>query len=182
MNDECIVIDRRRALNTESREYDDDDPLFLKMRDDDAYSITLGLRYALRSAAGLADGRWLFPTRACVFRAMRPGVKEWSLGDRNAKLLALEGVVGHGVGVGKGNPVVEVYVLKSAKTRGKVPATIDGVPTNDNRNGFCRARLMEVTPEKEIVFDMWIDGSKEEPPVSLSSFRSEFLTEKGFRP
>lgn len=53
--------------------------------------------------------------------------------------------------------------------------TIDGVPTSDNRTGFCRARLMEVTPEKEIVFDMWIDGSNENPPLSLSSFRSEFL-------
>lgn len=53
--------------------------------------------------------------------------------------------------------------------------TIDGVPTSDNRTGFCRARLMEVTPEKEIVFDMWIDGSNQDPPLSLSSFRSEFL-------
>ena len=53
--------------------------------------------------------------------------------------------------------------------------TIDGVPTSDNRKGFCRARLMEVTPDKEIVFDMWIDGSNEDPPLSLSSFRSEFL-------
>ena len=55
--------------------------------------------------------------------------------------------------------------------------TIDGVPTSDNRKGFCRARLMEVTPDKEIVFDMWIDGSNEDPPLSLSSFRSEFLPE-----
>jgi hypothetical protein len=53
--------------------------------------------------------------------------------------------------------------------------TIDGVPSSDNRKGFCRARLMEVTPEKEIVFDMWIDGGNEDPPLSLSSFRSEHL-------
>jgi hypothetical protein len=53
--------------------------------------------------------------------------------------------------------------------------SIDGVPTSDNRKGFCRARLMEVTPEKDVVFDMWIDGSNEDPPVSLSSFRSEYL-------
>jgi len=53
--------------------------------------------------------------------------------------------------------------------------TIDGVPTNRNHDGFCRARLIEVTPENEIVFDMWIDGSGEEPPLSLSSFRSEFV-------
>lgn len=53
--------------------------------------------------------------------------------------------------------------------------TIDGVPTNDNRGGMCRARLIEVTPTKEIVFDMWIDGSEEEPPLPLSSFRSEYV-------
>jgi hypothetical protein len=41
--------------------------------------------------------------------------------------------------------------------------TIDGVPTSDNRKGFCRARLMEVTPEKEM--------------LSLSSFRAEFVGE-----
>ena len=53
--------------------------------------------------------------------------------------------------------------------------TIDGVPTSDNTKGICRARLMEITPEKDIVFDMWIDGTNEDPPLSLSSFRSEFL-------
>jgi hypothetical protein len=53
--------------------------------------------------------------------------------------------------------------------------TIDGVPTGNNNEGFCRARLMEVTPEKEIVFDMWIDSSGEKNPVPLSSFRSEFV-------
>jgi hypothetical protein len=55
--------------------------------------------------------------------------------------------------------------------------SIDGVPTSDNRKGFCRARLLEVTPEKEIVFDMWIDGSGENPALSLSSFRAEFVGE-----
>mgnify|MGYP001363046158 CR=1 FL=1 len=55
--------------------------------------------------------------------------------------------------------------------------TVDGVPTSDNTKGICRARLMEVTPEKEIVFDLWIDGTNEDPPLSLSSFRSEFLSE-----
>ena len=53
--------------------------------------------------------------------------------------------------------------------------TIDGLPTGNNNEGFCRARLMEVTPEKEIVFDMWIDAGEENPPVPLSSFRSEFV-------
>jgi len=53
--------------------------------------------------------------------------------------------------------------------------TIDGVPTNDNRGGMCRARLLEITPHNEIVFDMWIDGSEEDPPMPLSSFRSEYV-------
>ena len=51
--------------------------------------------------------------------------------------------------------------------------TIDGIATNDNRGDMCRARLLEVTPEKEIVFDMWIDGINEDPPLPLSSFRAE---------
>ena len=53
--------------------------------------------------------------------------------------------------------------------------TIDGVPTNDNRADMCRARLIEVTPDKEVVFDMWIDGSNEVPPMPLSSFRAEHV-------
>jgi hypothetical protein len=53
--------------------------------------------------------------------------------------------------------------------------TIDGVPTGNNQEGFCRARLMEVTPEKEVVFDLWIESSDENNPVPLSSFRSEFV-------
>lgn len=53
--------------------------------------------------------------------------------------------------------------------------TIDGVPTNDNRGGMCRARLLEITPHNEIVFDMWIDGSEEDPPMPLSYFRSEYV-------
>jgi hypothetical protein len=65
----------------------------------------------------------------------------------------------------------------SVKPDTKGDTTIDGVPTSDNRKGFCRARLMEVTPEKEIVFDMWIDGSGENPALSLSSFRAEFVGE-----
>ena len=53
--------------------------------------------------------------------------------------------------------------------------TIDGVPTYDNRADMCRARLIEVTPDKEVVFDMWIDGSNEIPPMPLSSFRAEHV-------
>ena len=54
--------------------------------------------------------------------------------------------------------------------------TVNGVPTNDNRGDMCQARLLEVTPDKEIVFDMWIDGSNEEPPLPLSSFRAEHFS------
>jgi len=53
--------------------------------------------------------------------------------------------------------------------------TIDGVPTDNNRDGFCRARLMELTPQREVVFDMWIDASGGDKPMPLSSFRSEFV-------
>jgi hypothetical protein len=53
--------------------------------------------------------------------------------------------------------------------------TIDGVPTDDNVNGFCRSRLIEVTPDKEVVFDLWIDSSASDNPMPLSSFRSEHL-------
>jgi hypothetical protein len=53
--------------------------------------------------------------------------------------------------------------------------TNDGVPARNSREGFCRARLMEVTPEKEIVFDMWIDSEGQDEAVPLSSFRSEFV-------
>ena len=35
------------SLNAESREYDGEDPLFLETREDDGYSITLGLRYGI---------------------------------------------------------------------------------------------------------------------------------------
>jgi hypothetical protein len=72
---------------------------------------------------------------------------------------------------------VQRKTVLSVKPDTKGDTTIDGVPTSDNRKGFCRARLMEVTPEKEIVFDMWIDGSGENPALSLSSFRAEFVGE-----
>lgn len=55
--------------------------------------------------------------------------------------------------------------------------TIDGIPSDNNREGFCRARLMELTPEKEVVFDMWIDASDDGDPMPLSSFRSEFVSD-----
>ena len=36
----------------------------------------------------------------------------------------------------------------------------------------------ELTPEKEIVFEIWIDSSREVPPLPLSSFRAEHVVIK----
>ena len=55
--------------------------------------------------------------------------------------------------------------------------TIDGEATGDINNAFAQARLIEVTPKKEIVFEMWIDGSGESEPLPLSSFRAEFVAD-----
>lgn len=54
--------------------------------------------------------------------------------------------------------------------------TNDGVPVDDNANAsFGKCRLVEVTPEKEIVFEMWIDSSNEPNPFALSTFRAEHV-------
>ncbi len=50
--------------------------------------------------------------------------------------------------------------------------TVDGVPTSDNEGTFGRARLVEVTPEGDVVFDMWIDDSDAAQPRSFSAFRA----------
>jgi len=49
--------------------------------------------------------------------------------------------------------------------------TKNELPEDVAEAGFCRSRIVEVTPEDEIVFDLWIDGGEED--VSLSSFRAE---------
>lgn len=54
-------------------------------------------------------------------------------------------------------------------------ATVDGVPSGDNDGGFGRARLLEVTPDGEVVFDLWVDAGAEETPVSYSVFRAEHM-------
>ncbi len=46
----------------------------------------------------------------------------------------------------------------------------------DVEAGFCRARLIEVTPDKEIVFDMWIEDTGSDP-MPLSAFRAEHYPE-----
>ena len=48
-------------------------------------------------------------------------------------------------------------------------------PSSSPGKSFAQARLIEVTPGNEVVFDMWIDDSSAETPVPLSSFRSEFI-------
>jgi arylsulfate sulfotransferase len=54
--------------------------------------------------------------------------------------------------------------------------TINGVPTH-NVEGSCQARLVEVTPENEIVFDLWIGSTGSGNSAPLCSFRSEFVPE-----
>lgn len=54
-------------------------------------------------------------------------------------------------------------------------STIDGIPTNRNLDAFCHARIIEVTKDNEIVFDLMIEDGSAENPVPLSSFRSDFV-------
>lgn len=54
-------------------------------------------------------------------------------------------------------------------------ATIDGVPTNRNLEAFCTSRIIEVTPQKEVVLDVRIEDTSRNDPIPLSSFRADFL-------
>lgn len=51
--------------------------------------------------------------------------------------------------------------------------TIDGAPTSDNVDAFSTARLIEVTPGGDIVFDAIIDDSASAAPLPFSAFRAE---------
>lgn len=51
--------------------------------------------------------------------------------------------------------------------------TVDGVPTSDNVEAFSTARLIEVTPRGDIVFDASIDDSGSAEPLPFSAFRAE---------
>ena len=51
--------------------------------------------------------------------------------------------------------------------------TIDGVPTSDNVDAFGKARLIEVTPDGDVVFDALIDDSGSVEPRPFSAFRAE---------
>jgi len=54
-------------------------------------------------------------------------------------------------------------------------STIDGIPTNRNLEAFCYARIIEVTKNNEIVFDLMIEDQSINNPVPLSSFRADFI-------
>ena len=54
-------------------------------------------------------------------------------------------------------------------------STIDGKPTFANHSSYTHARVVEVTPAKEIVFDMWIETPDAPGVDPLSIFRAEFI-------
>lgn len=54
-------------------------------------------------------------------------------------------------------------------------STIEGIPTNRNLEAFCKARIIEVTKDNEIVFDLMIEDQSTDDPTPLSSFRSDFI-------
>ncbi|MEE2760197.1 MAG: aryl-sulfate sulfotransferase [Pseudomonadota bacterium] len=51
--------------------------------------------------------------------------------------------------------------------------TKEGVPTSNNADAFARARLVEITPDGKVVFDLWIDSDENDGGAPLSSFRAE---------
>ena len=58
-------------------------------------------------------------------------------------------------------------------------STINGKPTLANHSSYTHARIIEVTPQKEVVFDMWIETPDAPGIDPLSIFRSEFIPEQG---
>lgn len=51
----------------------------------------------------------------------------------------------------------------------------DGKPYGSNVNAFGRARLIEVTPQGEVVFDLQVDDSNSPEPMAYSAFRATHL-------
>ena len=51
----------------------------------------------------------------------------------------------------------------------------DGKPYGSNVNAFGRARLIEVTPQGEVVFDLQVDDSGATEPAAYSAFRSTHI-------
>ena len=56
-------------------------------------------------------------------------------------------------------------------------ATLDGVPSGNNAEGLNRARLIEVTEDGEVLFDLWVNSGDRDPPFSLSTFRAQHIQE-----
>jgi hypothetical protein len=56
--------------------------------------------------------------------------------------------------------------------------TVDGVPSSDNVGAFGRARLIEVAPAGDIVFDASIDDSGSKEPGACSAFRAEHFPDR----
>ena len=124
--------------------------------------------------------------RAAAFEPTRPDVEnfsravEFEIDERNMQVVQV-----WSYGQQFGNELFSCYnsgVVRLPKTGNTFITfgglcTKDGEPTSDNEKGFCRARLMEVTPNNEIVFDMTVDGSHWEHPVPFSVFRSEHVPE-----
>ena len=54
-------------------------------------------------------------------------------------------------------------------------STIDGKPTFANQTSYTHARVIEVTPKDEVVFDLWIETPDRPDVEPLSIFRSEFI-------
>lgn len=53
--------------------------------------------------------------------------------------------------------------------------TDNGKPSDASGGGFCRSRLVEVTPDGDVVFDMRVDSSDQPDPTPLSVFRAEHI-------
>ena len=55
--------------------------------------------------------------------------------------------------------------------------SVEGKPTTEPNGADIRARLIEVTPDKEVVLDVRIGGGPSDPKA-LSVFRSEWAPDK----
>lgn len=53
--------------------------------------------------------------------------------------------------------------------------TDNGSPSDASNGGFCHGRLLEVTEDGDIVFDLWVDSTDAANPIPFSVFRAEHL-------
>lgn len=56
---------------------------------------------------------------------------------------------------------------------------MNGVPTSENEGSFGRSRLVEITPDGEVVFDLHIDDSAAAEPRAFSAFRATHVPPRG---